>query len=105
MLTASIFMSQVGPVHSLVSCGAWLFVVVVMVMVVLLVVVVTLVGCWPDLGPKCGARADFFLMQLTWYVKGMVLSDLEGENLGQGESHEEKEDERGTAITSQEDLL
>ena len=42
----------------------------------LLIMYVTLVGHWPDLGPKCGARADFFLMQLTWYAKGMVQSDL-----------------------------
>ena len=33
---------------------------------------VTLVGHWPDLGPKCGARTDFFLTQPTWYAKGTL---------------------------------
>ena len=37
---------------------------------------VMLVGYWPDLGTKCGARADFLLMQPTWYAKGTVRSDL-----------------------------
>ena len=37
MLTASIFVSRVGPVHSPASCGAWLFVVVVMVVVLAVV--------------------------------------------------------------------
>ena len=45
---------------------------------------VTLVGCWPDLGPKCGARANFFLTQPTWYAKGTVQSGLD-KNLGQRE--------------------
>ena len=45
---------------------------------------VMLVGCWPDLGLKRGARANFFLTRPTWYAKGTVQSGLD-KNLGQRE--------------------
>ena len=57
-----------------------------------------LVGHWPDLGLKHGARAEPLLTRPTWYAKGTVQSDLKMRIWDKRITQIESERERMTAI-------